>query len=256
MTESKGDDMYKLKHLLLLIAVGAACLVVAQGATAGSSTVQCSGTFSGTAKDLVVTGANVFCNLDGATITHDVIVGEEAFLTAANTTIGHDLVGSKPGGIITGFTEDGGGPVSVGHDVLISEPLTDQYGFHSCCPDLNDLTVGHDLRITNLLVDFEIDVRNDKVGHDLVVSGNSTGICCGFGPIDVGDDSVGHDLVVTDNTTAGGDFGWISVFENTVRHDATCASNSPTAGRDSPGQIDFLGRTVGPNLVGRNDSCD
>jgi carbonic anhydrase/acetyltransferase-like protein (isoleucine patch superfamily) len=248
--------MYKVKHLLLVAALAAASLVVSQTATAGPSSVQCSGTFSGTATDLVVTGANVGCNLVGATITHDVVVGENAYLSAANTTIGHDLVASKPGGIITGFTEDGGGPVKVGHDVLISEPLTDQYGNHSCCPDLNDLTVGHDLRITNLLADFEIGADNDNVGHDLVVSGNSTGLCCGFGPIIIGDNNVGHDLVVTDNTTAGGDYGWISVFENTVGRNATCAGNSPTASKNSPGQIDFLGRTVGPNLVGNTDSCD
>jgi hypothetical protein len=246
-----------LKRFLMPAVVAAAFLLVAlQQAAAGSGAVQCSGTFSGTAKDLVVTGANVGCNLVGATITHDVVVGENAFLIAANTTIGHDLVASKPGGIITGFTEDGGGPVKVGHDVLISGPLTDQYGNHSCCPDLNDLTVGHDLRITNLLADFEIGVQNDNVGHDLVVSGNSTGLCCGFGPIFIGDNSVGHDLVVSDNTTTSGDFGWISAYENTVGHDATCANNSPPASKNSAGQIDFLGRTVGPNLVGHNDSCD
>jgi hypothetical protein len=98
--------------------------------------------------------------------------------------------------------------------------------------------------------------HNDRVAHDLVVTGNSTGFCCGFGPIDVGDNSVGHDLVVTDNTTTGGDFGWISVYENTVGRDATCANNSPPESKNSPGQLDFLGRTVGPNLVARNDSCD
>lgn len=248
--------MYGLKHLLFVVAVAAACLVIAQSATAGPSSVQCRGTFSGTAKDLVVTGANVFCNLVGATITHDVFVGENAFLSAADTTIGHDLVGSKPGGIITGYTEDGGGPVKVGHDVLISGALTDQYGNHSCCPDLNDLTVGHDLRITDLLTDWELFVHGNKVGHDLVVSGNSTGLCCGFGPVDVGDNSVGHDLEVTNDTTTGGDYGWISAYENTVGHDATCADNSPTESKNSPGQLDFLGRSVGANVVSSADTCD
>jgi hypothetical protein len=88
------------------------------------------------------------------------------------------------------------------------------------------------------------------------VTGNSTGICCGFGPIDVGDNSVGRDLIVSDNATAGGDFGWISVYENTVERDATCSNNSPTESKNSPGQLDFLGRSVEPNHVGRNDGCD
>jgi hypothetical protein len=246
-----------LKEGFATAVVAAALVLVAlQPAAADSGPVQCSGTFSGTAKDLVVAGANVGCNLVGATITDDVVVGENAYLTAANTTIGHDLLASRPGGIITGFTENGGGPVKVGHDVVVSGPLTDQYGNHSCCPDLNDLTVGHDLRIANLVVDFEIGVRGDDIRHDLVVSGNSTGLCCGFGPIDVGGNSVGHDLVLSDNTTAGGDYGWTSAYENTVGQDATCADSSPPAGKNSAGQIDFLGRTVGPNLVGRNDSCD
>ncbi len=241
-----------LKKALVPAAVATALLAIAlQPAAADSGPVQCSGTFSGTAKDLVVSGANVFCNLVGATITHDVVVGENAFLTAANTTIGHDLAASKPGGIITGFTEDGGGPVTVGHDVVISGPLTDQYGNHSCCPNINDASIGHDLRFTGLLVDFELGAHNDDVGHDLVATDNSAGLW-----IDVGDNRVGHDLVVTGNTGATLGFGWISAYENVVGHDAVCSVNLPAASRNSQDQFDFLGRLVGPNLVGHDDSCD
>ena len=241
-----------LKKALVPAAVATALLAIAlQPAAADSGPVQCSGTFSGTAKDLVVSGANVFCKLVGATITHDVVVGENAFLTAANTTIGHDLAASKPGGIITGFTEDGGGPVTVGHDVVISGPLTDQYGNHSCCPNINDASIGHDLRFTGLLVDFELGAHNDDVGHDLVATDNSAGLW-----IDVGDNRVGHDLVVTGNTGATLGFGWISAYENVVGHDAVCSVNLPAASRNSQDQFDFLGRLVGPNLVGHDDSCD
>lgn len=241
-----------LKKALVPAAVATALLAIAlQPAAADSGPVQCSGTFSGTAKDLVVSGANVFCNLVGATITHDVVVGENAFLKAANTTIGHDLAASKPGGIITGFTEDGGGPVTVGHDVVISGPLTDQYGNHSCCPNINDASIGHDLRFTGLLVDFELGAHNDDVGHDLVATDNSAGLW-----IDVGDNRVGHDLVVTGNTGATLGFGWISAYENVVGHDAVCSVNLPAASRNSQDQFDFLGRLVGPNLVGHDDSCD
>jgi hypothetical protein len=257
MTERKGGDMNKVKHLLLFCAACAASLVVSQSAAAaGPSDVVCSKAFSGTARNLIVTSDSGNCIVDGATITHNLIVGENAFVNVFNTTIGHDLVASKPSAITTGFTEDGGGPVTVGHDVVISGPLTDPFGNHSCCPGINDTTVGHDLRITDLLVDFELFVQRDDVGHDLVVSGNTTGICCGFGPIGVGDNNVGHDLVVTNNTAPGGDFGWISVYENIVKHDATCANNSPPESKNSPGQLDFLGRSVGANIVGHTDTCD
>jgi hypothetical protein len=253
--------MTKAKHLLLTAAACAASLVFAQGAAAGGpSDVVCSGafpvSFSGTAKNLIVPAGLQYCGVDGATITHDLIVEEGAFVSVSNTTIGHDLTASKPGGVITGFTEDGGGPVSIGHDVEINGRFTDEFGNHSCCPNVNDVTVGHDLRITDLLVDFELFVSRDDVGHDLVVSGDTTGICCGFGPIAVSDNRVGHDLVVTRNTAPGGDFGWITVFENTVTHDATCAGNSPPESKNTPAEIGWFGRLVGPNIVGHTDSCD
>ena len=230
--------------------------VSGSSAAAGPPDVRCSGTFSGTAHDLTVPSNVPNCLLMGATITHDVIVQENGFLLAEGTTIGHDLIAYKPSTVNTGIANDVEGPVEVGHDIVISGPLTDQFGNHSCCPGIADTTIGRDLRISDLLVDFEMGIHNDDVGRDLVVTGNSTGICCGFGPIDVGNNSVGRDLVVSGNTTAGGDFGWISVYENNVARDATCANNSPPESKKSPGQLDFLGRSVGPNTVGRNDSCD
>jgi hypothetical protein len=240
-----------LKKVLVTasVVVGAFLLVALQTAAAGAGATRCSGTFSGTASDLIVP-ANGFCILDGATITHDVVVESNGFMMAANTTIGHDLAASKPQQVWTGFTDDGGGPVKVGHDIVISGLLTDQFGNHTCCPGINDTSVGHDLRVTGVLVDFELGVHNDDVGHDLVVSGNTTGLW-----IDVGDNSVGHDLVVSGNTAVGLGFGWISAYENVVRHDAICSENAPAEGRNSQDQLDFLGRTVGPNLVGHDDSC-
>ncbi len=248
--------MNKVRHLLLLAGAGAACLSVGQNAAASPSRVTCSGTFSGTAYDLIVPSGGANCLLMGATIAHDVVVQENGFVNAEGTTIGHDLIANKPQEVGTGVANDVEGPVEVGHDVVISGPLTDQFGNHTCCPGINDTSVGRDLRITDLLVDFELTAHNDNVGRDLVVTGNSTGICCGFGPIDVGDNRVGRDLVVSGNTTAGGDFAWISVYENIVGRDATCANNSPPESKNSAGQLDFLGRSVGQNAVGRNDSCD
>jgi hypothetical protein len=256
----KGAEMNKVRHLVLIAVACAATLFFAQSAAASPPDVVCSGafpvSFSGTARNLIVPAGLQYCGVDGATIEHDVVVGEGAFVSVSNTTIGHDLTASKPGGVITGLTGDGGGPVSIGHDAVINGPFSDEFGNHSCCPDINDLTVGHDLRITNILVDFEIFVSRDNVGHDLVVSGNTTGICCGFGPIAVGDNKVSHDLVVTNNTAPGGDFGWITVFENEVGHDATCAGNSPPESKNTPAEIGWFGRLVGPNIVGHTDSCD
>ena len=256
--------MNKVKHLILLAAICAASLFIVQSAAAANpGDVVCSGafpvSFSGTARNLIVKDQELGygnCFVDGATITHDVIVEEDGYVALSNTTIGHDIVATKPQIVNTGFTEDGGGPVTVGHDVVIDGPLTDPFGNHTGDADINDLTVGHDLRITNLRADFEVGASNDDVGHDLVVSGNTTGICCGFGPITVGDNKVGHDLTVTNNTAPGGDFGWISVFENNVKHDATCAGNSPPESKNTPAEIGWFGRLVGPNVVGHHDSCD
>jgi hypothetical protein len=245
-----------LKRITLFALVCAAVsLVVLQAAAAAPGTVTCSGPFSGTARDLIVTSASGNCIVDGATITHDLIVDENGFVNVFNTAIAHDLIATKPSVVTTGFTEDGGGPVTVGHDLMVSGPLTDQFGNHSCCPGINDATVGHDLRITDLLVDFELFVQRDRVGHDLVVSGNTTGICCGFGPIAVGDNNVGHDLAVTNNTAPGGDFGWISVFENRVGHGAICSGNSPAVSRNTQPELDWFGRSVGPNEADHSDTC-
>jgi hypothetical protein len=248
---------------VLALSCAALLLVGLQSAAAATpGTVVCSGKFSGTAENLVVpAGPN--CRLQGATITHDVIVQENGSLNAESTTIGHDLIATKPSVVVTGIANDVPGPVSVGHDVIVTGGLTDQFGNHSCCIDFNSTSVGHDLRLTDLLVDFEIGaglgpdptLEGNSIGHDLVVSGNTTGICCGFGPILVGGNSVGHNVVVTDNTTTGGYFGFISVFENQVGHNAICRRDAPAVTRNTPGQLDFLGRSVGPNQVKHKDSC-
>lgn len=249
-----------LMRITLVASVCATFAVVGlQTAAAAPDTVTCSGRFSGTARDLIVpnqltTGAKN-CLLMGATITHDVIVEEDGFVNAENTTIGHDLIASKPSVVSTGNANDVAGPVTVGHDIVISGSLTDQFGNHTCCPDINDATVGHDVRITGLLTDFELEVQGDSIGHDLVLSGNATGFCCGFGPIWAGDNTVGHDLVVTDNTAPGGDFGWISVFENHVGHDAICSGNSPAVSRNTQPELDWFGRSVGPNEADHSNSC-
>jgi hypothetical protein len=121
--------MYTVKYLLLIAAACAASLVGAQGAAAGSpGDVVCSGafpvSFSGTARNLIVKDAEAGhgnCVVDGATITHDVIVEQDGFVLLSNTTIGHDIVATEPQVVGTGTApDDGEGPVTVGHDVVIN----------------------------------------------------------------------------------------------------------------------------------------
>ena len=73
------------------------------------------------------------------------------------------------------------------------------------------------------------------------------------GEIDTGE---GNAAFECRSAPAGGDFGFISVFENHIGHDAICSGNSPAVTRNTQGQLDFLGRSVGPNEVKHDDSCD
>jgi hypothetical protein len=215
-------------------------LVVLPGAVAGSSAKVCFGTFSGTAIDLVVP-AGGSCALEGAKITHDVIVQTDAVFSAEGTTIGHDLNATKPQSIALGF----GGPVKIGHDALMTG--ADPNGKYV---DVCDTTIKHDLRITGLTNSEEIEVGDlgefcdgadsqpNTIGHDAVVNGNAFGTY-----IDVGDNSVGRDLSVSgDKGTAG---SYIDVSDNTVGRDATCFWTVPGLSKDDGDD--------GPNSVGRNN---
>jgi hypothetical protein len=178
---------------LVLAATCAAFLLVGlqSAAGAGEGNVTCTDFFAGTAYDLTVPADN-FCELSGATITHDLIVESNAGVGAhdgvtvghdaigqtesefdatqlaiaqdlitqtgaslflANTTVGRDLVASQPHTVQTGSAcaaECESGPVKVGRDVLISGSPTP----HAFAHDLCDMTVGRDLRVTDVTVLF------------------------------------------------------------------------------------------------------
>jgi len=68
----------EMKKSFVLAAVCAALLVVGlQSAAAAPGNVSCTDFFAGTAYDLTVPADN-FCELAGATITHDLIIGSDA----------------------------------------------------------------------------------------------------------------------------------------------------------------------------------
>jgi hypothetical protein len=146
------------------------------------------------------------------------------------------------------------GHVQVGHDLIVTgspgPPDTTAFVFDGMC----DLTVGHDLSVTNRWVTLgiglgDICIRNGEppvtVGHDLVFSGNDA-LNGYFGPstLEVGNVTVGNALIVTGNSATG----YLEVADNVVAGNATCLNNSPAA--SLPESVD------GPNHIGgTNNGC-
>jgi hypothetical protein len=304
-----------LKATSIIVAGVAAMLLAAASSSAGSAAprdVTCSQvtqSFSGTARDLTVP-PNGYCDIENATITHDLIVKYDAGGDVTNSTIAHDArYADEAGGDVTSstighdliYSRDSGGAIyestighdltagfhsglnlaasRIGHDLVAYRPGTVQTGGISPTevgqvligndfvidgspgpPDpsafvfdgMCDLSVGHDLSITNRWVTLGIGLGDGcggsvtetiSVGHDVVFSGNSalTGF---FGPsgLDVVGLNVGHDLTVTRNTAAAR----VEVGDNTVGANATCRNNNPAATEDG----------AGPNsIAGRNNGC-
>jgi hypothetical protein len=272
-----------MKRLALLLAAicGAATLVAAgSSAAAGSAlaSVSCTDAFSGSAVDVVVPDGN-FCNLTGATVTHDVIIGVEAGagsdsglsvghdvtlghdsevdfggavighdLIAATagslhferTTIGHDLIAVQPGTVQTGQI----GPDTPGGPVKVGRDLVmtgTPPGHEFVFDGLDQLSVERDLVISGRSVTLGIGVRGDTIGRDLVMT-NDAALVGFFGPseLEVRGNSVGRDLIFTDNSAVLPG-GQLIVSGNVVGRDAICAANDPPP---SDG-----------NTVGRLNSC-
>lgn len=194
-------------------------------------------------------GANIF----QSTIGHDLTEGFDSGLQLAAVQVGHNLIANKPNTVQTGCSDPTAAcHVQVANNFVIDgspgPPDPGAFVFDGMC----DLSVGHDLRITNRWVTLGIGLGDGcagfgsgpiSVGHDLVFSHNSalTGF---FGPGGMGvvDASVGHDLTFSHNSATGS----LQVAENTVTRNATCRDNSPAAS---------LG-PFGPNSVGgTNDGC-
>jgi hypothetical protein len=281
-----------LRKVLCVAALAVGGLVVGlPNASAATGDVTCTDAFAGTARNVIIPAENG-CDLSGATVTHDVLVGSDSGVFAEGLSVGHDIVLVGPGDLEVGGATIGhdvnagpgssihlerttighdltalqpdtvqsghnapdspGGPVRVGHDVLISGSSDSDFVFDGIC----SMTVGHDFRLTNRSVTFGIGLgdncvffgeQGNTIGHDLIVTGNSALAtdCCGPSTIEVGGNQIGHDLIFTNNTALEG--GFLEVSDNTVAHDAICEGNSPPVG--SPEPFD------GPNTVGGRNTC-
>jgi hypothetical protein len=240
-----------MRQLLVIGSCLIAAVLWASGA-GGKSATTCSGTFAGTAGDLAVP-ANGYCDLEGATITHDVLVGQNAILIASDTTIGHDLNAWKPSSILTGFSTLSplaGGPVHVGHDLTDSGSNAPQSAGLALC----DTVVGHDLRVTGTVQSGVLVVGDtsqdfcsyspspaDRIANNLIISHNFA-----YEYIDVGNNTVGNDLVVASNTTNSlGNY--IDVSDNIIARDASCSNNTPPPSKDDTND--------GPNHASHNNTC-
>lgn len=215
----------------------------------GKHTTTCTGTFSGTAENLLVPAGQT-CLVSAAQIKHDVTVQADGSLAIERSTVGHDIIATKPQNIETGFGASvTPGPVSVGHDVsIVGSDAPNAVGYDIC-----DTSVGHDLLVADTQPQFEIDIGDvgpqlnefcsyavsapDRVGHDLLVYRNSPLT------LDVGNNRVGHALVVADNTAKTS----TDVSDNQVGHDAVCSGNTPPPSPDGPED--------GPNQAGHNNGC-
>lgn len=187
-----------------------------------------------------------------STIGHDLTVGTASELHLAASQIGHDVIAHRPETVQTGANnQDDVGHVQIGNDLIIvgspGPPDPDAFVFDGVC----DLSVGHDLRITNRWVTLGIGLGAPcgdngegpvSVRNDLFFSGNQ-GLNGFFGSSSVGvsDVTVGGNLTVTRNSATG----FVVAGNNTVAGNATCRDNNPAA-------VTF----DGPNSVaGKNDGC-
>jgi hypothetical protein len=201
--------------------------------------------------DLSLRGGDGGADLGGVKIGYDYLLADGAGTHMERTTIGHDFLATDPSTVQTGKVDrdSPGGPVTVGHDMLLSgQPADNPFVFDGMC----DLHVGHDMRVTNRSVTLGFGIASfgcivfiglpgNTIGHDLVVTGN-TAVSSPFGSsLRIGNDKVGHDLIFSDNT--GNDPGTLVVTDNVVGHDLLCSNNSQAV-------VSF-----GPNVVGHTNTC-
>jgi len=192
-------------------------------------------------------------NISDSKIGYDLTVGLDSFASLTTSQVGHDLTANRPNSIQTGCSDPTAScTVRIGNDFVIDgspgRPDPGAFVFDGMC----DLSVGHDLRITNRWVTLGLGLGDGcigtgsgpiTVGHDLVFY-NNTALTGFFGPssMSVVNAKVGHDLTVTGNSATD----TLQVSGDTVGKDATCRGNNPPASLDS----------LGPNSIGgTNNGC-
>jgi hypothetical protein len=254
------------KALVVLASFGAllaVLLVGIQSAAAGNGNVTCTDAFAGTATNVVVPHDN-FCDLSGATVTHDVIVEHDAGLFAEGLTVGHDISLAKGD-----FSELGG--TTVGQDVTVGrngeihlERTTIGGSLDALAPDSvqtghngpdtpgGSVRIGRDLTIRGTPdSDFAFDgLCSLNVGHDVRIVDRSVNFGIGFGDNCGGGElpnTVGHDLVFTNDSAVSSFFGpsVIEVGNNTVGHDLVFTHNSADPG----GYLEVSDNQVAGNAI-------
>ena len=272
-----------MKRLVLLaVAACAAVFVGLPSAAAGSTTVVCTDTFSGTAFNVVVPDDN-FCILSGATITHDLLIGAGAgagagvFAGEPGVTVGHDVTLREDSEVDFGATVIGDDLIATTNDslhmerttirgdLLAFQPATVQTGGVDPESPGGPVHVGRNLVIQGTPPDnnFVFDgLTQLTVDRDFSITDRS--VTLGF---TVGGDTIGRDLVVTDDTALSGFFGPSSlvVTQNSVGRDLIFTGNTAVPGgalivshnvvnRDAICTANDPVPTDG-NVVGRTNTC-
>lgn len=262
------------RALVLSASLGTCLLVAAGGSAAGAGDITCpqdTNSFTGTAYNLIVP-IDGFCGITGATITHDLVVEENAGAETSQTTIGHDaIVGENAEADLSrttvGHDLNATGPASVMHlelativhDVLASRPASVQTGRNGPNSPGGPVDIGHDLVIDGSPAGapFVFDgICSATVGHDLRMTNRSVTLGFNIGDNCAGNgrtpDTIGHDLIVTGNSALSGFFGpsALEVGGNHVGHDLVFSANSAVPG----GHLEVADNTVGHDAICSSNS--
>ncbi|MDQ3879510.1 MAG: hypothetical protein M3295_00265 [Chloroflexota bacterium] len=279
------------KALVFAAACASSLLVGLTAASAAAPTAVCTESFTGTARDLTVP-EDTFCDLSGATITHDLVVQSLAGVFAHDgVTIGHDAVFADRTEISTSGARIGHDLVTgtgasihlelttIGHDLVASQPETVQTGKISPESPGGTVRVGRDIRIDGSPQGYEFvfdGLCDLVVGRDLRMANRAVTLGVGIGdncamlgrpPV-----TVGRDLVVTGSSALVGFFGpsALEVGNNHVGRDLVFVGNTAAPGGYLEVADNVVGRDAicaannppptgdaedGPNIVGRRNTC-
>lgn len=279
------------RRLLIVFGVSALALIAAAGSAAGPAprNVSCTDAFSGIAFDVTVAADNG-CDLSGATVEHDLVVGDGSDAYAEGLRVGHDVLlpinaSLELGGATVGHDVTSGPGSSIHlerttieHDLLALAPTTVQTGKIDPDSPGGPVTVGDDVKISGAPPDEAFDGICDlTVGHDFRMTDRTETLGLGLGDNCPRNgrpgNTIGHDLVVTRSAAVVGFFGpsALEVGHNDVGHDLIFTDNTAVLGgylevADNVVAHDAICRSNdpapshdaedGPNVVGHRDTCD
>jgi hypothetical protein len=254
-----------MKRLLALAGACAALLVVGFGNAAGASgTVVCSGSFSGTASNVIVPAGNE-CDLTGAQVDENVVVGRDGFVFASALSVGNDLVLRLGAGVF--FPGETNGAISIANDAVLAGANDFEVGGTTIGHDLTSgtnsgfhlerTTIGHDFRVFQPHTVQTGQNAPDSpggpvhVGHDFQVVGSPPGEEFVFDGICLL--TVDHDLRVLGRTVdlgiGLGDERCAAASANTIGHDLVFAGNSAVNGFFGASSLEIGNNSIGHNLI-------